>query len=162
HTRPQRNNFGIAIFSRIPLDDLTIESLGNNYPALIAKLNFGGTPITVVGIHPMSPMSQARHEFRNWQLKKAGKLLAETPGEKALLGDLNCTSWSPAFRDLLARSGLRDSRLGRGVQPSWPTGLPSLLRIPIDHCLVSGGLEVENRRTGPDIGSDHLPIVVDL
>lgn len=162
HTRPQRNNFGIAIFSRIPLDPLEIEPLGRNYPALIAQLEVEGTPITLLGMHPMSPMTRERHEFRDWQLRRAGELIAESSGEKLLMGDLNCTSWSPAFHDLVARSALGDSRLGRGAQPSWPTGLPSLMRIPIDHCLVSPGLEVVDRWTGPDIGSDHLPIVVDL
>jgi endonuclease/exonuclease/phosphatase (EEP) superfamily protein YafD len=162
HTRAQRNNFGLALFSRIPIDDIRIETLGRNYPALIARMDVEGTPLTIVGAHPMSPIGQRRHANRDWQLRRLGRILAETDGEKLLIGDLNCTSWSPAFTDLLERSGLRDTRLGRGVQPTWPTTLPAPMRIPIDHCLISPALEVVDRKVGPYVGSDHLPILVDL
>jgi endonuclease/exonuclease/phosphatase (EEP) superfamily protein YafD len=34
--------------------------------------------------------------------------------------------------------------------------------IQIDHALVSPGVQVRNFRRGPRVGSDHLPVVVDL
>jgi endonuclease/exonuclease/phosphatase family metal-dependent hydrolase len=34
--------------------------------------------------------------------------------------------------------------------------------IPIDHCLVSPDIDVLRMRTGRNIGSDHLPIIVDM
>ena len=77
------------------------------------------------------------------------------------MGDLNTTSWSPFFSDLIEESGLRDSRKGFGIQTTWPDGL-FLLRIPIDHCLVSKDISVLDRRVGPSIGSDHFPVTVDL
>jgi len=56
---------------------------------------------------------------------------------------------------------LKDSSLGWGIQPTWPAMfLP--LRIPIDHCLVSPDLKIVRRKIGRDIGSDHLPLLVDL
>jgi endonuclease/exonuclease/phosphatase family metal-dependent hydrolase len=36
------------------------------------------------------------------------------------------------------------------------------LMIPIDHCLVSSDIRVITLRTGRNIGSDHLPIIVDM
>jgi endonuclease/exonuclease/phosphatase (EEP) superfamily protein YafD len=65
------------------------------------------------------------------------------------------------FRDFLATTGLKDSRVGFGWQPTWPTGSMSL-RIPIDHVLVEPDLVVLERQVGPDIGSDHLPVRVRL
>ena len=37
-----------------------------------------------------------------------------------------------------------------------------LLTIPIDHCLISRDITVSNLYVGPDLGSDHLPLVADL
>jgi endonuclease/exonuclease/phosphatase (EEP) superfamily protein YafD len=76
-------------------------------------------------------------------------------------GDLNCTPWSAAFREFVARSGLRDSALGRGVQGSW-NARTRLTRIPIDHILVPSGWAVVHRALGPDVGSDHFPVEVTL
>jgi endonuclease/exonuclease/phosphatase (EEP) superfamily protein YafD len=37
-----------------------------------------------------------------------------------------------------------------------------LLQVSIDHLLHSSELAVADRRLGPPLGSDHLPLVVDL
>ena len=56
---------------------------------------------------------------------------------------------------------LHDSRLGCGIQPTWPAGRP-LLWAPIDHCLVSKHVIVHSRRVSGNIGSDHYPVVIDF
>jgi hypothetical protein len=33
---------------------------------------------------------------------------------------------------------------------------------PVDHILVSRNIEVKHFEVGPDIGSDHLPLIADL
>jgi hypothetical protein len=48
-----------------------------------------------------------------------------------------------------------------GPLPSWPSLLPFAM-IPIDHCLVSGEFTVIDIKIGPDVGSDHLPLIVEL
>jgi len=106
-------------------------------------------------------MGGAIAQVRDRQLREVGRIAAELPRPLILLGDLNITSWSPHFQDLLESSGLRDSRLGWGIQPTWPAN-PWLLRIPIDHALVSRDVRVIARRTGPAIYSDHRPIVLDF
>ena len=88
--------------------------------------------------------------------------LATLPGgPKILLGDLNITPWSYFFGRLLRTANLRDPSVGIGFKTTWPVG-QILLRIPIDHCLVSPEIAVEDRRVGTDVGSDHFPLVVDF
>lgn len=66
-----------------------------------------------------------------------------------------------SFKRLLRQSGLKDSAQGRGVCPTWPTFNPLML-IPLDHCLYSSGIEIMARQTGPQVGSDHFPVIVDF
>lgn len=161
-SRLRDDNFGIALLSRIPFEDAEIRHIGNaGVPSVVARFEIGGQSLTVIGTHPLPPMGRAYSEYRNRQLTELAQVVDSQKGLVMVLGDLNITSWSPFFRDLLRKTGLRDSRNGFGLQPSWPTGLP-LFWVPIDHCLVSPGVVVYNRQTGPNIGSDHYPVVVDF
>lgn len=65
------------------------------------------------------------------------------------------------FARLLDEGRLNDSEQGFGPQQSWSTEL-LIPVVPIDHFLVSRDIEVTNRALGPNIGSDHLPVYVDL
>jgi endonuclease/exonuclease/phosphatase (EEP) superfamily protein YafD len=69
--------------------------------------------------------------------------------------------WSQPLRRLTSATGLRSVHDSYGLGGTWPTGIP-LLRVPIDNCLVSEGLIALDRRLGPDVGSDHFPLIVDL
>lgn len=159
---PRGDGFGLVVFSRIPFENVEIQSIGEpEVPSLIARFTIDGQPLTVIGIHLQSPTGHVRSEYRNQQLFGLAKVVSSQKGLVMVLGDLNTTSWSPFFRDLLRKTGLRDSRKGFGVQPTWPTTFPPLW-IPIDHCLVSSRVVVHDRRIGPSLGSDHYPVVVDF
>jgi endonuclease/exonuclease/phosphatase (EEP) superfamily protein YafD len=160
--QPREDNFGIALFSRWPIKGHRVHDLSQTrLPTLVASLDVRGQELTILATHPLPPIGRARSELRNQQLAEVGMLAANLPNPKLILGDLNITSWSPYFSELLRRSGMRDGRCGSGVQPSWPA-LPWLFRIPIDHTLVSADIHVVHRELGPPIGSDHRPVVIEF
>ena len=64
------------------------------------------------------------------------------------------------FRFLLLNL-LRDSGRWRGWAPTWNPGI-SWLRLPIDHCLLSDEIGVARRAIGPEIGSDHRGLEVEV
>jgi len=109
----------------------------------------------------LPPGSAEYARLRNEQLHTVAAQVKASYRPVILIGDLNGTPWSPYFRDFLRASGLRNTSQGRGVQGSWPAGLPAG-RIPLDHCLVSPEIRVIDRQVGPQVGSDHLPLLVDL
>lgn len=86
-------------------------------------------------------------------------------GPAVLLGDLNATSWSRAYRRLAGR--LADARRvaeRKGPRPAtFPSRFP-LLRI--DHVFVGEGVAVERVAVvdgpGPRRASDHLPVLADI
>jgi endonuclease/exonuclease/phosphatase (EEP) superfamily protein YafD len=160
--QPRDDNFGIALFSRIPLNSNKIVYLGGTEaPSITAQLDVGGRRLTVLGTHPLPPGNSENFRLRNEQLSDAARFVRSQTSCVVVLGDLNATPWSYYFQRFLKESGLTDSSKGRGLHTTWPAGL-NPLRIPIDHCLVSPEIGVVNRMTGNNVGSDHLPIVVDL
>jgi len=159
---PRDDNFGIALLSRIPFERAEIRHIGKvGVPVVVAQFKVDGQSLAVIGTHPVPPAGRDYSEDRNQQLDELARVVGLQEGQVMVLGDLNITSWSPFFGDLIRTTGLRDSRKGFGLQPTWPTGLPHFW-VPIDHCLVSSGIAVHNRRIGPHIGSDHYPVVVDF
>ena len=44
---------------------------------------------------------------------------------------------------------------------AWPS-LVAPAWIPVDHALVSSDIEVVKRFTGPYIGADHFPLILEL
>ena len=157
----RRGGFGILCLSRIPMESATVVRIGRvGLPSVVVRLRLDGQLVTVVATHPLSPLKRRSLPRRNRQLEAIAHFAGQQSGPLLLVGDLNATPWSPIFRRLLRLSKLRDSRVGFGLQTTWPVWVPPI-RIPIDHCLVSSEIVVHQRWRGPAIGSDHFPILVD-
>jgi endonuclease/exonuclease/phosphatase (EEP) superfamily protein YafD len=120
-----------------------------------------GVSITFIGTHPPPPKGAVNSRHRNRQLVEMAKFIRSLSGAAVLCGDLNMSPWSVYFRSFLRESGLLDSGKGFGVQPTWPVDWP-VMRVPIDHCFVSEGIRVIDRKIGPKVGSDHFPLLVDF
>ena len=159
--QPREDNFGIGLFSKLPLAESEVAYIGDaDVPSILATINTGRTNVRVVATHPLPPGGRDYSHWRNEQLERLPDYIRSTL-PVLLLGDLNVTSWNYHFRKLLSRSGLRDSAQGYGVQPTWPNYNP-ILRIPIDHCLHSPDIVIVDRRIGADVSSDHYPVIVDF
>jgi len=163
HTEMYREaRYGMAIFSRWPLELGRSEFLRDGVPVITARVRVGETPLAICGVHLSRPLSRIGSLRQAHQLADLPRVLKDKPQKQIVLGDFNSTSWNPRFVDCLTRAELVDTRLGSGVHASWPSVLPAALRIPIDHCLVSKNIRVVRHEIGPPVGSDHLPVIVDL
>jgi endonuclease/exonuclease/phosphatase (EEP) superfamily protein YafD len=153
----QPGNFGIALYSRLPLVSFRFAPLSEGNSAIVAQIEVDGSPVTIIAAHPYPPGGSRNTRMRNVQLAELARLAAAVEGSCVLAGDLNVTQFSPAFQALLENGGLSDPRRRTGLKPTWPTGR-TILQIPIDHCLVGRGTTARIM-VGPDVGSDHFPIV---
>jgi len=159
---PRNDNFGVAIYAREPLLNVdVIESPPYGFPSLIVRQSLGGQVVTFVTTHPIPPLGKSGFNARNEQLNSIAEVIAAIAAPKVLIGDLNTTMWAHQYRRLEKNTGLVNARNGIGIIPTWPRQLPFAM-IPIDHCLVSDDFAVQNIRSGPDIDSDHLPLIVEL
>ncbi len=161
--KTREDPFGTMVYSRLPiLDRGTLPHGAAGRSSLRLVIDVQGTPVSIVCTHPKPPLRAGSFTLRNQQLDHVTQLVETMPRPLILVGDLNTTMWSPWFRRLCDRADLASVRLGEGVLGSWPAGLPGFLRIPIDHVLVSPDVTVSDCRLGDAVGSDHLPLIVDL
>lgn len=161
-TEPRDDNFGIALFSRFPFKKQKILHIGDKQlPSVMAEVNTDSGLFSLFATHPLPPVSRQYSRLRNQQLTEIARLLKGYFKPVILAGDLNVSPWSHYFRQFLARSGLKDSSQGYGVMPTWPVDNP-LFWTPIDHVLYSKKIVIKNKQIGPDVGSDHYPVIVDF
>ena len=162
YTESRRGNFGIAMFSKTPLESIRhFDSPPLSHPTLVATTMVNGDALTLISSHPTIPVGRFLYESRNEQLRSVADLVDQATGKIVLLGDFNASIWCAHYRKLEAATGLVNVRRGVGILPSWPTFLPFAM-IPIDHALVSEDIGVVEARIGKNIGSDHLPLVVTI
>jgi endonuclease/exonuclease/phosphatase (EEP) superfamily protein YafD len=145
-----------------------------------ADIDWQGAPLSVAVAHIVLPFVKPDwKDLQSWiAADDASPLLPNTPAlwqsvqmavlagyvqslgpDRIVMGDFNSTPWSDvqvAFRKAL----LLDNR---GPLPlTWPTRLPAPLRVPIDTVFVGGGLSLRDLHAGPDLGSDHLPVIAEI
>lgn len=156
---PRGDNFGLALYSRFPILEEDTTNLPPGVPAIIASIDSPAGPLTVIGAHPIPPMGDAHTRSRDQYLAHVATRARDAGTSTILMGDLNTTPWSYAFRRAIADSGLRDSGKHRGFQSTWNRFHP-LKSIPIDHVLHTPDLQVIDRHIGPNLGSDHHPVHV--
>lgn len=155
---PDEGPFGIAVLSRHPLAAVRVIESAAGIPRIEAAVRLPRGRVRVTALHPMPPLRTEDHFARNLTIRALAEAAAAS-GEPAILaGDLNATPWSSAFAGLADR-GLRRAS---GLAPTWPAAAAGLMGIPIDHVLVSRQWRVVASRTGPNLGSDHLPVLATL
>ncbi len=156
----RQDNFGMGLYARASAQHSAVIYPGG-VTTPVVDATFQG--FRVLGVHPIPLMNSAALGRRNNQLLAVAKLAAKSKVPVVMMGDFNLTPWSPYFGDLLEAGNLEDSRRagGGGLQTTWPTD-HWYLRIPIDHALVSAGIVVLSREVGPNLGSDHFPVVLKI
>lgn len=157
------DNFGIWVLSRRPLSEGSVVHWGAaQLPTVTFRYPIDNHGLQVVALHPMSPATARGLHLRNEQLREVAQHYEDDEQPLLIIGDLNTTSFAPIFSELTHRLGLRDSRRGFGLQSTWPAWSFAPLMIAIDHCLVSPTVQVVRREVGHDVGSDHLPVYVEV
>lgn len=157
----RNDNFGIGYFSKIPSETSVVNFDISKVPSIKASLKIDKKPIDIIATHPFPPMGKERFEIRNSHFKNLAKQRETFSEHLIVIGDLNTSSYSKHFKNLLVETNLRDSRNGLGILPTWPSTF-GLLYTTIDHILVSKAIDIIHRGTGPNIGSDHLPIFMEF
>ena len=161
--KSREDNFGIALLSKTPWDQIEIfASNPQSLPSIeVTFKNQNNSLLRIIGTHPLPPLGHHNWKARNVHLMEAAKRIKG--GDSAIMiGDFNVTPWSPIFKDVVTASGLKDSGASFGMTPTWDV-FPSLLgALKIDHALVSEDIRVTALEVQKIDGSDHRALVLDI
>jgi endonuclease/exonuclease/phosphatase (EEP) superfamily protein YafD len=152
--RPRQDNFGVALFSRIPWTGEDVPWLGEaDVPSLEVHLSHQAHELVLLGTHPVPPVGGDYAALRNEQLRLLAEHVAKLGGAVLVVGDLNSSPWSEGMRIVTRNGGLGFRSIAPPWTPTWRAGTP--LAIPIDHALCTAPLVIVERSVGGDVGSDH-------
>lgn len=151
--------YAIGLYSRLPFDAASIQRYPEDGPpTVVASVPIGREHVDLVLTHIHTPFAGAIHRR---QLDALSEIRDQLGDRLVVCGDFNTAPWSDSLQHFISTSGLRSTHDNLGFSGTWPAGIP-FLRVPIDNCLISEGLNLLDRRVGPNVGSDHLPLLIDL
>ena len=133
-------------------------------PVSVVSLPDRGAPITILAVH----RAWAIHpRVFQPEMAELARTAAKYPkGRMIIAGDFNSTPWSSARRQEDRALGL--TRRTRALF-TWPAerasharALPPFPVLPIDHVYAGPGWATVRVERGPNLGSDHYPVIVTL
>lgn len=164
-----------AVFSRYPILSVEALQLGPSVHQRLL-LDIAGQEVALYNVHLHVPYTEGdtwlplRYDetIRNQQI---AALVAHIKTENLpllIMGDFNMTEWSPIYRDLRAvmHDAYREATWGIGA--TWPGDpaddlqemYPRVLRL--DYVWYSDHFAVRDAVVGAYLGSDHLPLMVEI
>ncbi len=166
------NTLGSAVLVAKQNSQVKIEQIqtihlpaNSDRPLLEIIIQTGNRTVAILCFHVIRPRSTQTSNYQITEFNAAAdwsQRQLQQGREVVIIGDFNSTFWSQRLRQLERDSQLINSQRGFGFQPTWSAHFPPLMKIAIDHCFYSRGLRVGQRSIGPDIGSDHHPLLVEL
>ncbi len=181
HHIAQTYENGHAIFSRYPITENS-EVMLEDSPHQRVRLDVNGQPLVLYNIHLYMPFREQTEEAQNqrplWlrydpqrRNRQIRELLQYTASESAPLiiaGDFNMSEFSPIYQTLNERFTDSYRATTRGIGATWPGGnseelignWPRLVRL--DYVWLSNTLQPLRAIAGQPLGSDHLPLKVEI
>ncbi|MAS37178.1 MAG: hypothetical protein CL610_24470 [Anaerolineaceae bacterium] len=176
----------VIALSRYPVVEQALVDLGSWYVDRFV-LAIDGAPVAVYNVHMHMPLlNEPRFPFtvnngmvqlalqydethRNQLIRRLLDLLAAEPLPYIVAGDFNTGDNTPIYGEMAAL--LHDSyrEAGIGLGNTWPASIgddevpamiPPMLRI--DYVWHSADLRAVAAAVGPDLSSDHLPVITTL
>lgn len=165
----ERYPSGLAIFSRLPLQDVQwvrlLPDIKNNHSVLSANIDVAGETLHLFAVHPPYSLTPAQRQQRSDYFSDLVKMVQHTSsGYRMIVGDFNTSPFHPAFKKIATQSSMRNAQVGLGFFPSWHLkkwNFP-LFGLMLDNMLISENIHVDSRVKGDDFGSDHVPVITRL
>lgn len=160
----QDNQYGMSLYSRLPLIDSKIQFLvDEEIPSIESFVLWEKKLIKLYCLHPTppSPTENAWSTDRNKELIQVAERASANKEPVIVMGDLNDVAWSGTTKEFLKVSTLYDPREGRGFFNTFDAK-NILMRFPLDHAFVSRHFSLVQIKRLRNFGSDHFPMLLEL
>lgn len=169
----ERGNIVYTNYPILETGDIEIEN------AVIQRLvlDINGTDVALYNVHLIMPLNERETDWtilrydearRNAQIEALIDIIRVEPLPIILVGDFNMTEWSPIYHQLGTELNDAYRNASWGIGATFPAGAsegfmstyPRLFRI--DYVWYSEEVQANSAVVGANLGSDHLPLVVEL
>ncbi|MDG6079249.1 hypothetical protein E3U23_08590 [Erythrobacter litoralis] len=159
-TMPLENRYGKIFATRLAVENASmVANTSANTPTLYATLRMpNDARFELVGLHPRPPRPGESSESRDENIARAGSRTPDGLENVLVIGDFNDVPWSRTTTRFREEGDFLDPRAGRGTFATFPVPY-TLAGWPLDQLLVRSGVHVSKFERGPDVGSDHLPLI---
>ena len=162
-TQARKNGFGVAVFSREKPVTLTMQAMNDRVGelAVFAEWESEGRRFGLAGVHPDKPDKEWKTQMRRAYLGEVAQWCearARANEPVVVIGDFNATPWSASMKAFTRDTRLRNTSQGTIFGATWNVWEPH--RLLIDHALLSAHCTLLAREVGPDVGSDHRPLLI--
>jgi endonuclease/exonuclease/phosphatase (EEP) superfamily protein YafD len=167
-----------CLISRFPIlevEALNRDQLGGKGDAVRYVLQGPAGPLSFLNLHPISPREglqamvdnplraardvEANLEVRRRESEASSRWAASTQGPVLVAGDLNLPCDSAIYRRYWSEYADGFSIAGLGFGHTWFSRWHG---VRIDHILGGPGLSFRRCWVGPEVGSDHRPLIADI
>jgi len=157
-------NFGIALYSKYPIEDYKIEEWSDYaIPVINALIKKDNKLIRIYAVHTLPPLKKEYYEARNQMFENIQNINTQDTS-LIIAGDFNSTAFSPSYKKYIKSKALNDAQTIKGniFEGSWNAYHPAFLRITVEHILSTNDLMPLQYKLGNKIYSDHFPVFVKL
>jgi endonuclease/exonuclease/phosphatase (EEP) superfamily protein YafD len=161
---------GISVLSKYRTLGSQVYSLGmSKHPQVHFQIIKDNQIINIVVLHLSAMQTPAGYNDRQSELQTLQKQMKNSKYPTIVLGDTNCSNWTSSIKSFLNSANLKDTQEGFITIPTWPARTGKIIKdifippfVAIDNIFVSKDFDVLERKVGPALGSDHMPIFAKL
>lgn len=147
---PREDNFGMAVFSRLPFK----ESVHEDEAMISSFLNLRFDAWALLVAHPIPPMSATYDVALKNYFQALIQEARDSDVPVAVAGDFNSTLWSSNMKPF-RKEGFKTTNY-KILGWTWPDNFP-LFAVQIDHILIKD-MSVQEFDILEGAGSDHFPV----
>lgn len=160
---PREDHYGMIFATNLEVVAFDFKHFSDDdTPTAVARLIApNGADFSFIGLHPRPPVPGVDTTDRDEQIHTSATIAHKLNRPVVCMGDFNDVAWSRTSKMVKKRGQFSDPRVGRGFFSSFDATHP-LLRFPIDQMYVTKGARLVSFGRGPNVGSDHFPMMATL